>query len=288
MIDTEKKKLEGFLSKALKLDSEAMAGLYNEAGELTDLTAAEEADALRIKKLKEDASSQYKRGLKEGAIKIETELKDKYEVESDKIGVELIDHIVSEKVSAAKPGSDDITKHPDYKSHTDKLIKLKEKEWQGKIDAMNSEFSKKAIQAKVREKGLANLDEYRPIIAGDAKKVLRWKEKYIEELYKSEYQDHDGTPVPIKDGKPIQDEHGNPISFDDFTKNVATELFDFETAEQRSSSGNTTFGHSGQNFVVPKNNEEYVAEMKKLSAETPENKKKRIELMESYTKSKKQ
>ena len=286
MTDIEKKKLEGFLSKALKLDSEAIAGLYNEAGELTDLTAAEEADTLRIKKLKEEASSQYKRGLKEGAIKIETELKEKYEVDSDKIGVELIDHIVSEKVNAAKPGSDDITKHPDYKSHTDKLIKVKEKEWQGKIDAMNNEFTKKTIQAKVREKGLANLDEYKPIIPGDAKKILRWKEKFVEELYKCEYQDHEGTPVPTKDGKPIQDEHGNPISFDDFTKNVATEMFDFETAEQRSSSGNTTSSHSGQNFIVPKNNDEYIAEMKKLSAETPENVKKRIELMESYTKSK--
>ena len=286
MIDTEKKKLEGFLSKALKLDSEAMAGLYNEAGELTDLTAAEEADALRIKKLKEDASSQYKRGLKEGAIKIETELKDKYEVDSDKIGVELIDHIVSEKVNAAKPGSDDITKHPDYKSHTDKLIKSKEKEWQVKMDAMNSEFSKKAIQAKVRELGLAKLAEYKPILPGDSNKALKWKEKYIEELYKYEYQDHDGTPMPTKDGKPIQDEHGNPISYNDLTKNVATEMFDFETAEQRSSSGNTTLGHSGQNFVVPKNDDEYITEMKKLSAETPENKKKRVELMESYTKSK--
>ena len=40
MTEAEQKKLNGFLSKTLKMDDEELASLYNEAGELTSLTAA--------------------------------------------------------------------------------------------------------------------------------------------------------------------------------------------------------------------------------------------------------
>ena len=112
MTDPEKKVLEGFLSKTLKMDTEDMAGLYNDAGELTSLSVASEADTTRIKKLKEDASSQYKRGLKEGATKIESELKDKYEIDSELVGLELVDHIIEDKTKTQSDADGDITKHP--------------------------------------------------------------------------------------------------------------------------------------------------------------------------------
>jgi len=39
MTEAEQKKLNGFLSKTLKMDDEELASLYNEAGELTSSTA---------------------------------------------------------------------------------------------------------------------------------------------------------------------------------------------------------------------------------------------------------
>ena len=50
MTEQEVKRLNGFLSKTLKMEAEDVASLYNEAGELVSLTAAEKADAARVVK----------------------------------------------------------------------------------------------------------------------------------------------------------------------------------------------------------------------------------------------
>ncbi len=105
---------EAFVVKAFKLTSEDLASLYNEAGELTDFSLIEQKDAERIKKLSGDKTNQYNRGLKEGAEKLEKQLKEKYEVDSDLIGVELFDSIIETKIADIKgAGPDDVLKHPD-------------------------------------------------------------------------------------------------------------------------------------------------------------------------------
>jgi len=279
MTDSEKKVFEGYLSKALKLDTEAIAGLYNEAGELADLTAASEADTNRIKKLKEEASSQYKRGLKEGASKIEDELKKKYSVESDLIGVELVDQILEQQMNEVKGAGDkEIEKHPEFvklKLEHEKALKARDKEWQKRIEEKESEFSKKALFSKIKEKALAELESLRPILPEDSNKALKWKEKFIDEFTKHEYQEQEGTFVVLKDGKPATDSHGHIRNFSDHVKDIANDFFDFQTAEQRSSSGNR--GSSGTAFVAPKNNDEYVAKMRE--AKTPEE---RMKIADSF------
>ena len=115
MTEAEQKKLNGFLSKTLKMDDEELASLYNEAGELTSLTAAEKADTSRVTKLKEENDSQYKRGQKEVATKLETKLKEKYGVSSDETGVDLVDLILTTELEKVKgKGDEDITAHPEY------------------------------------------------------------------------------------------------------------------------------------------------------------------------------
>ena len=71
MTPAEQKLLNESLSKLFKIDSEMLASLYNEAGELTDFSRILELDADRIKEYKTQNDSQYKRGIKEGASKIE-------------------------------------------------------------------------------------------------------------------------------------------------------------------------------------------------------------------------
>ena len=128
MTEAEQKKLNGFLSKTLKMDDEELASLYNEAGELTSLTAAEKADTSRVAKLKEENDSQYKRGQKEVATKFETKLKEKYGVSSDETGIDLVDLILTTELEKVKgKGDEDITAHPEYlklKSESDRMLKL--------------------------------------------------------------------------------------------------------------------------------------------------------------------
>ena len=110
----EQTKLNETLSKVFKLDAEKLATLYNEAGELTDLNIVIEADEKRVAKFNTEKTAQYNRGIKEGAGKIEKELKEKFAVDSDLVGVELVDSIVIKQTEEAQERSKDITKHPDY------------------------------------------------------------------------------------------------------------------------------------------------------------------------------
>lgn len=280
MTDSEKKVLEGFLSKTLKIDTEEFASLYNEAGELTSLSIASEADTQRIKKLKEDTASQFKRGIKEGAGKIEKELKEKYELDSELEGIELIDFIITHKITEGKEGSDDVTKHPDYiklKFETDKLLKNKDKEWQKKLDDRETEFKRQAVFGKVKDKALAELENLNPILPEDARKAAKWKEKFIEEIARFEYQENDSSVVVLKEGKPVSDSHGYSLTFPDHIKTIASDMFEFRASDSRTSPGHQSTPTPPA--FTPRSNSEYIDAMQK--AKTPQE---RVQIMRSYIK----
>ena len=283
MTDSEKKILEGFLSKTLKIDSEGMSNLYNADGELTSLDIAAEADASRITKLKGDSSDQFKRGLKEGASKIEKAVKDKYEVESELQGVELIDHVLSTKIDEVKGAGEDITKHPEFvkmQIDKDKALKAKDKEWQLKLDEAEKNHKKQSVFNKVRQKALDELDAMKPILPEDTKKAQKWKDKFIEEFTRFEYQEQeDGEVVIMKNNEPVKDSHGYSKSFTEHVKETASEFFDFQTAENRSSSGNQQ-GDPKKELII-KSDEDYLKASQ--AAKTPEE---RIKALESYEKNK--
>ena len=278
MTEAEQKKLNGFLSKTLKMDDEELASLYNEAGELTSLTAAEQADTARVTKLKEDQASQYKRGQKEVASKMEAQLKDKFGVDSDLTGVELVDFILTTELEKVKgKGDEDITAHPEYlklKSESDRMLKAKDKEWQKKIEDLELKHARESMFSKVKERAFAELDNLRPILREDAKKAQKWKEKYIEDFRAYDFTEQDGMIVVLKDGKPLQDSHGYNKSFADLVKETAAEIFDFQTAVSRSSAANQ---QTQSNFAAPRNEDEFIQKMRE--AKTPEE---QAKVMESY------
>lgn len=283
MTEAEQKKLNGFLSKTLKMDDEELASLYNEAGELTSLTAAEQADTARVTKLKEDQASQYKRGQKEVASKMEAQLKDKFGVDSDLTGVELVDFILTTELEKVKgKGDEDITAHPEYlklKSESDRMLKAKDKEWQKKIEEIETKHTRESMFAKVKDRAFAELDNLRPILPEDAKKAQKWKEKYIEDFRAYDFTEQDGMIVVLKDGKPLQDSHGYNKSFADLVKETAAEFFDFQTAESRSSAANQ---QTQSNFAAPRNEDEFIQKMRE--AKTPEEQAKVMESYQSKTK----
>ena len=283
MTDSEKKILDGFLLKTLKLSTEDVAGLYNEAGELTDLTVAERVDADRFKKSKSENSDQYKRGVKEGAMKIEKAVRDKYDVDSDLEGVELIDFIITDKITEAKGNVEDITKSPEFLKHQhewEKQQKLRDKEWEQKIVEKEQEFTKRAILTKIEKRALAELDKLRPILPEDAKKAQRWKEKYFDDFRNYDYQESGDDIMLIKDGERVKDTHGHPISFEDFARDTAESYFDFRAADDRTSPGNRNEPQKPP-IKAPKSSDEMFEMMK-----AEQDPKVRIAIKESYEKSK--
>lgn len=274
----EQTKLNETLVKVFKLTEEQLSTLYNEDGDLSDLSVVADADTKRVAKFNTEKTSQYNRGIKEGAVKIEKEIKEKYG-ESDLIGVELVESIVLKQVEeVAKAGTKDITKHPDYiklETSIDKVKKDVEKEWQKKLELRETEFKKSMTFDKVRSKALTFLDASKAILPSDANKAANWKATYLNELNGFNYlENEDGTfTVLDKEGNALKDGHSNIRTFDEIVKECADKYFDYPTAEQRSSSGNKETPKPGQSAGEPRTKAEALNKLKDPKI-TPEDRKK--------------
>jgi hypothetical protein len=283
----EQTKLNETLVKVFKLTEEQLSQLYNEDGDLTDLKVVTEADEKRVAKFNTEKTQQLNRGIKEGASKIEKEIKEKYG-ESELIGVELVDSIVARQVEeATKAGSKDISKHPEYvklEASIDKIKKDKDKEWEAKLALKESEFRKGILFEKVKEKALVNLETRKPILPNDPKKAQVWKETYLNELKSANYQESDdGTPIVLdKDGNVMKDNHGNTVTFDEFEKSISDKYFEYPASQQRSSAGNqSSASQSGGGAAgEPRTKAEALAKLKDPKI-TPEDRKKYTELMDN-------
>lgn len=282
----EQKKLNETLVKVFKLTEEQLSTLYNEDGDLTDLNVVTNADEKRVAKFNTEKTSQYNRGIKEGAGKIEKEIKEKYTVESDLIGVELVDTILVRQVEeATKAGNKDISKHPEYiKLQTDigKQLKERDKEWQTKLDLKETEFKKSVIFDKVKSKALSFLESSKAILPADVNKAENWKATYINELKGFNYlENEDGTfTVLDKDGNALKDSHSNIRTFDEIIKESADKYFDYPAAESRSSSGNKETKENTSSPGEPKTKNDCLAKLKDPKI-TPEDRKKYTELMDT-------
>jgi hypothetical protein len=282
----EQTKLNETLVKVFKLTEEQLSTLYNADGDLTDLKVITEADEKRVAKFNSEKTQQLNRGIKEGAGKIEKEIKEKYNVESDLIGVELVNEVVLKQTEeATKAGTKDITKHSDYiklESSIDKKLKDRDKEWEGKMALKDSEFKKEKLFEKIKDKALVNLETRKPILPTDPKKAQVWRETYLNELKAGNYQESDdGTPIVLdKEGNVMKDSHGNTITFDEFEKSISDKYFEYPVADSRSSSGNKpTEGKPGQS-TDPKTKADCLNKLKDPKI-TPDDRKKFTELMDN-------
>jgi len=263
----EQTKLNETLVKVFKLTEEQLSTLYDGDGDLTDLSVVIDEDTKRVTKFNKDKLSQLNRGIKEGAEKIEKEIKEKYG-ESDLIGVELVDSIVVKQVEeATKSGNKDISKHPEYiklESGIDKRLKDRDKEWEIKLAEKDKQFNKEKLFEKVKDKALVNFDARKPILPSDPKKAHAWKETYLNELKSGNYQEGDnGTPIVLdKDGNVLKDDHGNPITFDEFEKSISDKYFEYPVAEKRDSSGNKDSKDKTVVLGEPKTKAEALAKLK--------------------------
>lgn len=258
---------EAFLQKAFKLTAEEVAGLYNEAGELTDFSLIEKKDAERIKKFGSDKTNQYNRGLKEGAEKIESAIKEKYAVDSELIGVELLDFVIEQKVAEVNKGDGkDIMKHPEVikliNEHS-REKKALEKDWKKKLDDKEREINESNLFKDIESGALAEFESLNPILPEDPKKAKALKDILVAELKKFKYQkDKDGFSPINEDGAILQDEHGYPVTFNSHIKSIAERYFDFKVADDRSSSGNKPpDGKSNPKVRAPKDKNDYIKMM---------------------------
>lgn len=280
MNKAEKTILQAFFGKTLNLTAEDVAPIFETKGDDEEL----KADALnfllghdvtRIKAIKDEVATSEKTGFDKGYKKaqaevlpnLEKKIKEKFALDSDKQGLELIDELVAAKANANVLEEDKVKVHPAFLKREKELLKqiedekaVLEKKFQDREDEIVSEKTFSEIV------GLSDrtLETLKPILPKDAEKAKNQKQLLVNELKGFKYDKQGDQVVILKaDGKRLEDEHGKPVSFDTLIKNTASKYWDFESGTERqgaganndtANNGNATTGFKG---VVPKNDAEY-------------------------------
>lgn len=282
--------LNGVLSKTLNIDETGVASLYNEDGTIKDdaVSLIENWDKERIKRIKSESSKNffddgYKKAQSEVLGKFESDLKEKFGIKSEKKGTELIlDYVQSLKESGV---NDDVVKHPLYLTLQERMeqeITKVKSEGEQRLTEFQKEMSRKETMKTVAEKALELFHGLKPVLSSDAIKAKKQEELLIDKLTGFEYELQDGRIVVLKDGKVLEDAHGNRVAFDKIVKELTTTYFDLHVTDPKGSPGNKTGQTKTFNFEVPKNDAEYARVMSDKTIALEE----RLAIKEAYSKSK--
>ena len=124
----EKQILLGLLTKTLNRSEQEVIELLYQKDDKDELILKDgavdeilELDSARVVNIKKNApvpkerlDNEYKRGVKEGLKELESTVKEKYSIDSEKLGIELIDELLADKSKKIKITDDDVKKHPLY------------------------------------------------------------------------------------------------------------------------------------------------------------------------------
>jgi len=274
----EKNILLGLLTKTLNKSEQEVTDLLYQKGENDELILKEgvldvvlELDSVRVDSIKKNApvpkdrlDNEYKRGQKESMEAVEKALKDKYSLESEKKGIDLIDEVLSKQTKASKMSDDEVKKHPLYlKLESDRI----DKETHEKVISEFSEY-KKGIEMKekfsnVKTKAAALLDSMKPIVSENPTVAQTRKSDFLAKFEQYDYQqDGDNIIILKADGSRLEDGHGNPLPFNEHVKNIALINYDFPAQQNKGNSG--TDGEKIKSFNIKSagSPEEYVAMMR--------------------------
>lgn len=273
--------ITGLLSKAYNFDNGKIAELFKDGEtELSEQQQTEilnkilEIDAQRVENIKKsvDKKDAFQDGFKKAKSEVLTDfekgLKEKFGIESDKTGLELVEEFVSKKSEGGQGGdlTEDAIKRSkvfqDMESNLKKQITTVKTEYETKINEIQDGYKAEQTFSNVSQKALQIFNGLNPILPQNKTVADNQVKFFVNTLkdFKFDVQD-ERIVVMDKDGKVLEDGHGNSRSFEDIVKETASGLFEFKANNGGSGSGNggqQGQGGSGSSYAgnVPKTFEE--------------------------------
>lgn len=280
----EKEILIGLLTKTLNRSEQEVIELLYQKDDKDELIlkdgavdAVLELDSARVENIKKNApvpkerlDNEYKRGRKEGLKELEGTVKEKYSIDSEKLGIELIDELLADKSKKIKITDDDVKKHPLYLDlEKSRIAKAEYDALKGEYDEFKTNIERDKKFSSIKETASSLLDSMKPIISENPAVAKTRKDDFLKKFESFDYQkDGDDTIILNPDGSRKEDKHGNPVTLEDFVKEIASLNYDFPKQDDKGNGGADDDGKKSFNFSVPKNDEEYVAAVR--GAKTPE------------------
>lgn len=297
----------GLLSKAYNFDNGKIAELFKDGEtELSEQQQTEilnkilEIDAQRVENIKKsvDKKDAFQDGFKKAKSEVLTDfekgLKEKFGLESDKTGLELVEELVSKKSEGGQGGdlTEDAIKRSkvfqDMESNLKKQITTVKTEYETKINEIQDGYKAEQTFSNVSQKALQIFNGLNPILPQNKTVADNQVKFFVNSLkdFKFDVQD-ERIVVMDKDGKVLEDGHGNSRSFEDIVKETASGLFEFKANNGGSGSGNGGQGQGGSGSSYAGNVPKTFEELEKVMSDTSISIEDRSNIMAEYEKAQK-
>ena len=299
--------ITGLLSKAYNFDNGKIAELFKDGEtELSEQQQTEilnkilEIDAQRVENIKKsvDKKDAFQDGFKKAKSEVLTDfekgLKEKFGVESDKTGLELVEELVSKKSEGGQGGdlTEDAIKRSkvfqDMESNLKKQITTVKTEYETKINEIQDGYKAEQTFSNVSQKALQIFNGLNPILPQNKTVADNQVKFFVNTLkdFKFDVQD-ERIVVMDKDGKVLEDGHGNSRSFEDIVKETASGLFEFKANNGGSGSGNGGQGQGGSGSSYAGNVPKTFEELEKVMSDASISIEDRSNIMAEYEKAQK-
>ena len=299
--------ITGLLSKAYNFDNGKIAELFKDGEtELSEEQQTEilnkilEIDAQRVENIKKsvDKKDAFQDGFKKAKSEVLTDfekgLKEKFGIESDKTGLELIEEVVSKKSEGGQGGdvTEDAIKRSkvfqDMESNLKKQVTTVKTEYETKINEIQDGYKAEQTFSNVSQKALQIFNGLNPILPQNKTVADNQVKFFVNTLkdFKFDVQD-ERIVVMDKDGKVLEDGHGNSRSFEDIVKETASGLFEFKANNGGSGSGNGGQGQGGSGSSYAGNVPKTFEELEKVMSDTSISIEDRSNIMAEYEKAQK-
>ena len=299
--------ITGLLSKAYNFDNGKIAELFKDGEtELSEDQQKEilqkllDEDAKRVEAIKKSVDTKpafqdgFKKAQGEILTKFEKDLKEKFSLESDKMGLELVEELVSKKSEGGQGGdvTEDAIKRSkvfqDMESNLKKQVTTVKTEYETKINEIQDGYKAEQTFSNVSQKALQIFNGLNPILPQNKTVADNQVKFFVNSLkdFKFDVQD-ERIVVMDKDGKVLEDGHGNSRSFEDIVKETASGLFEFKANNGGSGSGNGGQGQGGSGSSYAGNVPKTFEELEKVMSDASISIEDRSNIMAEYEKAQK-
>ena len=286
-------------TKQFNLSEEEAKALLFENDELKD-NAADlilEKDKQRIAKLKAERETKYNEGYQTAEKKFKSHAEEVFKKKTGYNGTEdnfeaMFDAwFAHQKETLSKKKEvteDDIKRHPLYIDlETKSIPKQKYDELQKSFDEFRTQSQRKAVMDTVTARAWDVVAARNPILSENQTVAENRKRDFLAKFSAFDYELQDGRIIILKEGKRIEDAHGNLKTFEAFTSDLAEQNFDFRAQEEKGNGGNRNTGGTVTISEKPTTEVELNAVLDKYNGSSEEHAKMRVAALKYFREHKK-
>jgi hypothetical protein len=267
--------IKGFLSKSLNLSEEEIeSALFNAEGTEVNATAFDYLKskyATHIEELSGTADAQllerYNTGVRKGMEGFEDKLKKKYKITSGKVGLELVEELLTKfKGNTEKLTDEAVKNHKAYVElveSQDARIAEAVQAAEQKFEADKAKWNREKAMSEIMPDALSHFYSMKPVLS-KKKEIADNQILVFKNAVEAFDYDRSEGKITIKKGDEIQkNEFGHRLEFTTHIENIAKKYFDFDDSDGREvppAGDGGVPGSGGSKTVLrkPKSDEEYV------------------------------